>query len=177
MSHNNEGRKPYVIRVNLETVAMGSIPGTSLIILRPGEESEFRGNILPICVGPVEAACIGRALNPEQTARPMTHALLHATIAQMGGKVEHVSIDKVLGTVFYASITIKRTCDSVTMDARPSDAIALAVRARAPIFVDEKVMRSASFPAWVNVPKEEQKAMQEEFHTFVETLKPEDFTC
>lgn len=166
-----------MIRVNLETVAMGSIPGTSLIILRPGADSKFHDNILPICVGPVEAACIGRALNPEQTARPMTHALLHAVIAQLGGKVEHVSIDKVLGTVFYASISIKRVCDSVTIDARPSDAIALAVRAQAPIYVDERVMQAASFPAWVNVPKETQKAMQEEFHTFVEGLNPEDFIC
>ena len=166
-----------MIRLNLETVAMGSIPGTSLIILRPGADSKFHDNILPICVGPVEAACIGRALNPEQTARPMTHALLHAVIAQLGGKVEHVSIDKVLGTVFYASISIKRVCDSVTIDARPSDAIALAVRAQAPIYVDERVMQAASFPAWVNVPKETQKAMQEEFHTFVEGLNPEDFTC
>lgn len=166
-----------MIRVNLETVAMGSIPGTSLIILRPDATEKFHDNILPICVGPVEAACIGRALNPEQSARPMTHALLHTTIAQLGGKVEHIRIDKVIGTVFYASVVIKRVCDTVTIDARPSDAIALAVRARAPIYVDEQVMRSASFPAWVNVPKETQKAMQEEFHTFVEGLNPEDFTC
>ena len=49
------------------------------------------------------------------------------------------------------------------------------MRAQAPIYVDDAVMASASFPAWVNVPKETQKAMQEEFHTFVEDLNPEDF--
>ena len=106
----------------------------------------------------------------------MTHALLNAAIVQLGGQVSHVSIDKVSGTVFYASIHIKRICDEVCIDSRPSDAIALAVRAQAPIYVDDAVMASASFPAWVNVPKETQKAMQEEFHSFVEELNPEDFS-
>lgn len=164
-----------MIRVNLETISMGSIPGTSLILLRPAQGEQGRDSILPICIGPVEAACIGRALNPDAASRPMTHALLNATIAQLGGRVSHVSIDKVTGTVFFASVHIKRTCDEVAVDARPSDAIALAVRAQAPIYVDDAVMASASFPAWVNVPKETQKAMQEEFHTFVEDLNPEDF--
>ena len=164
-----------MIRVNLETISMGSIPGTSLILLRPAQGEQGRDSILPICIGPVEAACIGRALNPDAASRPMTHALLNATIVQLGGRVSHVSIDKVTGTVFFASVHIKRTCDEVVVDARPSDAIALAVRAQAPIYVDDAVMASASFPAWVNVPKETQKAMQEEFHTFVEDLNPEDF--
>ncbi len=164
-----------MIRVNLETISMGSIPGTSLILLRPAQGEQGRDSILPICIGPVEAACIGRALNPDAASRPMTHALLNATITQLGGRVSHVSIDKVTGTVFFASVHIKRTCDEVAVDARPSDAIALAVRAQAPIYVDDAVMASASFPAWVNVPKETQKAMQEEFHTFVEDLNPEDF--
>ena len=165
-----------MIRVNLETVAMGSIPGTSLVLLRPVAGEKHRDSVLPICIGPVEAACIGRALNPDGASRPMTHALLNAAIVQRDGQVSHVSIDKVSGTVFYASIHIKRICDEVCIDSRPSDAIALAVRAQAPIYVDDAVMASASFPAWVNVPKEAQKAMQEEFHSFVEELNPEDFS-
>ena len=84
-----------MIRVNLETISMGSIPGTSLILLRPAQGEQGRDSILPICIGPVEAACIGRALNPDAASRPMTHALLNATIAQLGGRVSHVSIDKV----------------------------------------------------------------------------------
>lgn len=174
VDENREG-PDQVIRVNLETVSMGSIPGTSLILLRPAPGEPYRDTVLPICIGAVEAACIGRALSPEQASRPMTHALLNATIAQLGGKVSGVSVDKVAGTVFYASVHIRRTCDEVSIDARPSDAIALAVRAHAPIYVDESVMARASFPAWVNVPKETQKAMQEEFHSFVENLAPEDF--
>lgn len=164
-----------MVRVNLETVVMGSVPGTSLVILRPSPSEEASDQILPICIGTVEAAAIGKALSSERTSRPMTHALLGTVIAQLGGSLSKVVIDKVQGTIFYATLVIQRPCDEVKVDARPSDAIALAIRMRTPIYVAEDVLSAASFPSWVNVPKEQQLVMQEEFHDFVESLSPEDF--
>ena len=105
----------------------------------------------------------------------MTHALIGTVIAQLGGKLSKVVIDKVRGTVFYATLCIQRGTEVIRIDARPSDAIALAVRLKTPIYVEEDVLASASFPSWVNIPQERQKAEMEEFHTFVESLSPSDF--
>ena len=165
-----------MIRVNLETLVMGNMPGSSVIVLRPiiGEDDHDR--VLPICIGSFEAAAIGKALSTEPSSRPMTHALINNVLTQLGGRLTKVVIDKVRGTVFYATLCIQRGSEVIKIDARPSDAMALAVRAKVPVYVDEGVMASASFPLWVNVPKEQQEAEMAEFHTFVEALEPEDFT-
>lgn len=164
-----------MIRCGIEALVMGSMPGASIMVLRPYGNEAMRDRILPICIGSVEAAAIGKALSREQSARPMTHSLLVNIIAQLGGSVSHVVINRVMGTVFYATVVIKRAFDTVKVDARPSDAVAIAIRLRAPIYVSEKVMEAASFPAWVNVEKEQQDAEAAEFHTFLETVLPEDF--
>ena len=164
-----------MIRCGIETLVMGSIPGSSIVMLRPFKNERYHDRILPICIGTVEAAAIGKALSRDASSRPMTHSLLINSIAQLGGKIDHVLINRVQGTIFYATLFIKRTLDTVKVDARPSDAIAIALRVKAPIYVDEKVIASASFPVWVNVEKERQQAEMEEFHQFVEAVGPEDF--
>lgn len=166
-----------MIRVQLETLVMGSLPGASVIILRPIAGEDEHDRMLPICIGSVEAAAIGKALSKERSSRPMTHALVGNIVTQLGGTVTRIVIDKVRGTVFYATICIQRGSETIKIDARPSDAVAIAVRLKAPIYVDEKVMASASFPLWVNIPKEQQEAEMAEFHDFVETLSPSDFTA
>ena len=165
-----------MIRVQLETLVMGSLPGASVIILRPLASEDEHDRMLPICIGSVEAAAIGKALKHEKSARPMTHALIGTIVAQLGGTVTRIVIDKVRGTVFYATICIQRGSETIKVDARPSDAVAIAVRLKAPIYVDEKVMASASFPLWVNIPHEQQEAEMAEFHDFVENLSPSDFS-
>ena len=164
-----------MIRVGLETLVMGSVPGASVVVLRPIASEGEHDQVLPICIGSVEAAAIAKALSTEPTSRPMTHALIGTVIAQLGGKLSKVVIDKVRGTVFYATLCIQRGTETIRIDARPSDAIALAVRLKTPIYVEEDVLASASFPSWVNVPQERQKAEIEEFHDFVESLSPSDF--
>lgn len=164
-----------MVRVGLETLVMGSVPGASVVVLRPFSNEDEHGYVLPICIGSVEAAAIGKALSQEPSARPMTHALIGTVIAQLGGKLDRVVIDKVRGTVFFATLCIRRGTETIKVDARPSDAIALAVRLKVPIYVDEAVLASASFPSWVNIPQERQKAEIEEFHDFVENLSPADF--
>lgn len=164
-----------MIRVRLETLVMGSMPGASVMVLRPVAGEAEQGRVLPICIGSVEAAAIGKAISHEKSARPMTHSLVGTIMAQLGGKLDRIVIDKVRGTVFYATLHILRGRETIKVDARPSDAVALAIRLDAPIFVGENVMASASFPSWVNIKKDQQKAEIEEFHNFVEALSPEDF--
>ena len=164
-----------MIRASIETLVMGSVPGASVVVLRPLPSEDEHDRILPICIGSVEAAAIGKALSKEPSSRPMTHALIGTMVAQLGGSVERVVIDKVRGTIFYATICVKRGTETIKIDARPSDAIAIAVRLKVPIYIQESVLASASFPTWVNVAREQQKAEMEEFHSFVENLSPEDF--
>ena len=166
-----------MIRASIATLVRGSVPGASVVVLRPLPSEDEHDRILPICIGSVEAAAIGKALSEERSSRPMTHALIGTVVAQLGGKVEKVVIDKVRGTIFYATLCIRRGTETVKIDARPSDAIAIAVRLKVPIYINESVMASASFPTWVNIAQEQQKAEMEEFHSFVENLSPEDFAA
>ena len=166
-----------MIRASIETLVMGSVPGASVVVLRPLPSEDEHDRILPICIGSVEAAAIGKALSEERSSRPMTHALIGTVVAQLGGKVEKVVIDKVRGTIFYATLCIRRGTETVKIDARPSDAIAIAVRLKVPIYINESGMASASFPTWVNIAQEQQKAEMEEFHSFVENLSTEDFAA
>lgn len=164
-----------MIRVRIETLVMGGLPNASVMVLRPVAGEPDHDRVLPICIGSVEAAAIGKAISHEKSSRPMTHSLIGTIVAQLGGKLARVVINKVRGTVFYATLHIQRVRETIKVDARPSDAVALAIRLDAPIFVDENVMAAASFPSWVNVKKDQQKAEIEEFHNFVEALSPEDF--
>ena len=155
---------------------MGNAPGASVVILRPVEGEDELDCMLPICIGSFEAAAIGKGVSGEKSSRPMTHALINNVVTQLGGRISRVVVDKVRGTVFYATICIERGTETIKIDARPSDAIAIAVRTKVPIYVEDEVLASASFPLWVNVPKEQREAEMQEFHAFVEELKPEDFT-
>ena len=164
-----------MIRVTLETLVMGNLPGACMVLLRPISREGERDRILPICIGPVEAAAIGKAAAGESSARPMTHGLLSTVIGTLGGKLQRIVIARVKGTVFYANLHIRQGDVTYKVDARPSDAIALAVRLKVPMYVSEAVMEAASFPAWVNVKKERDEEEMREFHNFVEHLSPSDF--
>ena len=106
-----------MIRASIETLVMGSVPGASVVVLRPLPSEDEHDRILPICIGSVEAAAIGKALSEERSSRPMTHALIGTVVAQLGGKVEKVVIDKVRGTIFYATLCIRRGTETVKIDA------------------------------------------------------------
>ena len=164
-----------MVRVSIDSLALGSMPGLSIMTLRPVDDDPAGGRVLPICIGNVEAASIAMALGNSRTARPMTHSLLANVMAQLGGTLEKVVIDKVRGTVFYATLYVDRCGTVHKVDARPSDAVAVAVRLKRPIFVESAVLESASFPSWVNAQREQDKAAIAEFHEFVDGLSPEDF--
>lgn len=164
-----------MLLVKIDTLIVGSNPGASVLMLRPVMAEDNSDYVLPICIGSVEAAAIGKALSGEPSARPMTHALIGNILAQLGGSLSRVVIDKVKGTVFYATLCVQRGTEIIKIDSRPSDAIALAVRQQAPIYVEDSVFEAASYPSWINTPQGQQKVAIEEFHDFVENLSPEDF--
>jgi len=93
----------------------------------------------PIVIGIFEAFAIKRKLNDESIERPLTHDLLANTLTRLGVDVERVVVTALKGRTFYANIILQRDGETVTVDSRPSDAIALAVRSGAPIFVEEEV--------------------------------------
>lgn len=98
---------------------------------------------LPILIGPFEAQAIQLILEGTRPERPMTHDLYKNTIERLGGTVDRVVIDDFWNTVYYAKIYVKFNAEEIEIDARPSDAIALAIRFEAPIFIAEGILDAA----------------------------------
>jgi len=121
-----------------------------LVVLRDLREERY----LPIWIGQFESEAITLELQKLPRERPLTHDLLKATIAEMGGAVRYIFINKLSRDVFYAQIAIDAAGRRVEVDSRPSDAIALAVRLGAPIYVDADVMQRASIRPDRNVEQE-----------------------
>ncbi len=99
---------------------------------------------LPVIIGATEAQAIAIALEQMQPSRPLTHDLFHEVIRQMKARLDKVLIYDIRSEVFYAHLLFSTTQGPLQIDARPSDAIALAVRFHAPIFATEKVMKTAA---------------------------------
>ena len=141
-----------------------------IVLLRDNEERNF----LPIWIGMFEAAAIAMELQDFTPPRPMTHDLIIKFCENLGGTINKVIINEINDNTFFAVIDIikeNNEKESIKIDARPSDAIALAVRTKASIFVSESVMMKAKM---VNAEKDEQEA--EKFNSFIDNIKPDDFS-
>ncbi|MCS7121316.1 MAG: bifunctional nuclease family protein [Archaeoglobaceae archaeon] len=101
------------------------------------------GRVLPIYIGIAEALAIYTALRGEIPPRPMTHDLLADVIRKLNAKVERIVIDDLIENTFYARIVLKQDDRVVEVDARPSDSIAIAVRMKVPIYVEEFILNEA----------------------------------
>jgi len=163
-----------MIPVTIDTLVVGVPPSPSVIILRPLGEKDSASHVLPIWIGPTEAASIGMALEGAHGQRPMTHDLLASFLDAADTTLDYVIINDVEGTTFFATVVLDQAGECKNIDARPSDSIALAVREKSPIYVEEKVMDLASFPAAMN-PAGTNAIEVEEFHNFIEKVNPEDF--
>jgi bifunctional DNase/RNase len=115
------------------------ITNMPIIILRDQEGQR----ILPIWVGVFEANAIALQIENVQTPRPMTHDLLKNIIDDLSAQVERIVVTELKENTFYALIHLRKNGHSIEVDARPSDAIALALRTRSPIFVEEAVIQNA----------------------------------
>lgn len=168
-----------MVPVVLRTLIVLTPPSPSVIVLQPEEEAVQPGKyrIVPIWIGMYETSQLSCALEGTKFERPMTHDLFLNALTNLDSCVDHVLINDVKGTVFYARLVLRHQGRIVELDARPSDAISLAVRQEAPIYIDEEVLERASFPYVAKHPLSEadQEAEIAEFRTFLEDIAPEDF--
>src|SRR6187455_2559208 len=125
--------------------------------------------VLPIWVGASEANAIALQIENIPTPRPMTHDLLRNIIQDLRATVEKIVVCDLQENTFYALIYLTVNGDTVAIDARPSDAIALALRTRAPIFVEETVIDNAK-----TVDTSSEKADADRLHKWLESLDPDD---
>lgn len=130
-----------MIEVQLSKIIIDEKRQDQVIVLKEkGGERQF-----PIVIGFLEASSIRTKLSNVQLPRPMTHDLLFLAIESLGAIVDSLVIDKLVNNTFYAKVVLKDKDGKVhSIDARPSDGVALAVRAKARIFVEEEVLKKAS---------------------------------
>jgi bifunctional DNase/RNase len=135
---------------------------------------------LPIWIGQAEAMAIAMRLQGVQPPRPMTHDLLQNVLNQLSATVTRIVVSDVRDATYFAEIHLARNGATVVVDSRPSDAIALALRAGAPIFVEDKVASQGIALRKERVPSEKSGVMEDEldpqeFRKFLERVKPGDF--
>jgi bifunctional DNase/RNase len=125
--------------------------------------------VLPIWVGLYEANAIALEVEKASPPRPMTHDLLKNLIHGLNAEIQRIVVTELRDDTFYAVIWMEQNGESVTLDARPSDAIALALRADCPIYVSEEVLKVAKV-----VPNAADSAPSEELRRWLENLNDED---
>jgi bifunctional DNase/RNase len=137
-----------------------------IVLLRERDGDRF----LPIWIGAVEATAIAFALQGIVTPRPMTHDLLKNIIEQLNVRVERIVITELKDSTFYAVIELVQNGSRIEVSSRPSDAIALAVRANVPIFGSEEVLDEAAI-----LIRDDEEQEVEKFREFLDQVNPEDF--
>ena len=124
-----------MIKMEVKTVTADE-GGNFLVLLMDDEEKK----VLPISIGPLEAQAIALVLQGEMPPRPLTHDLLKAVCENLGGIMEKVVITDIRDNTFYAEIYLQNKGETIVVDSRPSDAIAMALRFQAPIFMVNKMV-------------------------------------
>ena len=140
-----------------------------IVLLKAVESNKF----LPIWIGHPEAAAILMKLQGTPTPRPMTHDLVTDMLGELNASVSRVAVTELRENTFYAQITLQVNGSEIEIDSRPSDAIALAVRADAKIFVADEVIAESAIEFEHEV--EDQEEVVEKFKDFLDTVKPDDF--
>jgi bifunctional DNase/RNase len=128
-----------LIPMTIKGLMLDPVSNSPIVVLKDSDEKVF----LPIWVGIFEANAIALQLEEIDTPRPMTHDLLRDVIREVDAHVTRIVINELRESTFYALIHMQAGDRAMTIDARPSDAIALALRTNAPIFVDQAVLDQA----------------------------------
>ena len=134
---------PSMVEMEVVNVFLDRSRGAPVVVLRTVGGDKY----LPIWIGPPEAAAIAAELEHLTPARPLTHDLLDSVISNLGAKVRYVLISDLIDQTYYARVLLVPNGKAVEIDARPSDAIALALRADAPIYSYARVVREAGVDA------------------------------
>lgn len=195
-----------MIRVDIESIVMAAGPVPSVVVLRERKGGSGSGaplRALSIQTGAYEAAAIGGGMDSDKAApRPIAHDVMLRTVQELGAKIERVEINRWEAPVFYADVVLDcggdggcrgedgtdgGGCDvdgdtaetrsrEIKIDARPSDALALAARSNAPIYVEDEVMnRAGSISLQSDTDPDSAKEELERFDEFVQGLSPDDF--
>ena len=150
--------------------------GQPVVLLTPLVGGDGPRTLVPIWVGAQEAASISIAVSGEDPPRPLSHDLMKRLLDTVGATVDRVDVTRIEEGTFYAALSLTTRDGAVTLDCRPSDAIALAARVGAPLFVAEAVIDDAGVMEDEDdsEPAEAEEKV-EEFRRFLDEVDPEDF--
>ena len=154
------------VEMKIRGLMMDPVTNMPIVILR----DPSGGQILPIWVGIYEANAIALEIEKVSTPRPMTHDLIKNVLLGLETGVRKVVVSELKDETFYAVIWLERGGELISIDSRPSDALALALRLDCPIYVEEQVLRSSKSAAAVS-----DKTTNEELRRWLEGLNDEDF--
>ncbi|HEY8491635.1 MAG TPA: bifunctional nuclease family protein [Dehalococcoidia bacterium] len=172
-----------MIEMTIESIRVSLMNYQRVVILKEKAAERY----LPIWIGPAEADAIAVRLQEVAVVRPMTHDLLRSVIEALGGQVSYIVVNDLANDTFYARIVLEANGQTLEIDSRPSDAIALAVRAKVPIYAEEAVLEKAGVlleePAQGEAEsteeypkvKEEELERMSAFREFIESLDLDDF--
>jgi bifunctional DNase/RNase len=153
------------VEMKIRSLMMDPVMNTPIVVLK-----DVQGNtILPIWVGVYEANAIALEIEKVQMPRPMTHDLLRNVLLGLDVRVQKVVVNELKEDTFYALIWVERDGQVMTIDSRPSDALALALRVDCPIFVDEEVLKNSKVSSAFS-----DKQNNEQLRDWLEGLSDED---
>jgi bifunctional DNase/RNase len=155
-----------LIEVRVEGILLDNVNNSPVVLLR-----EIDGDrVLPIFIGPLEASAIAYAIEKTKFPRPLTLDLMRLMVEGLQGRIRRVIITKLESETFFAEVVLEAGERVITVDARPSDSVGLALRCEAPIYVAEAVMEKAG--QWITAQDEDRlKDLREKMRT----INPEDF--
>jgi len=143
-----------------------------IVLLKTAEGNKF----LPIWIGHAEAAAILMKLQSQSAPRPMTHDLVNDMLQQLGAQILRITVTELRENTFFAQIVVAQDGHELEVDSRPSDAIALAIRAEAPIFAADQVIEESAIEFEGDEVDEEQlEAEVSRFRNFLDEVTPDQF--
>ncbi len=159
------------VEMKVSGLTIDPLTNTPIVILKDLEGKRA----VPIWIGLFEASAIATELEKISFSRPMTHDLMRDLLKILEAKVQRIEIVDLRNNTFFACIHLQRNGDTLIIDSRPSDAIALALRVNCPIFIDEKVIEKSRNIDFAKKVDELDKKKTEELKEFLENLPEEDF--
>jgi hypothetical protein len=160
-----------LIEMKVSGLTIDPITNTPIVILKDLQERKA----IPIWIGLFEASAIATEMEKINFSRPMTHDLMNDILKILNVEITSVEICDLRNNTFFASIHLIRNGERFVVDARPSDAIALALRANAQIFVDDKVLEKSRTIDFGVKATELDKLKEDKLQEFLENLSPEEF--
>jgi len=164
-------REAVMQKMDIYGVSFDLVGKQPIVLLKTADGNRF----LPIWIGHPEAAAILMKLQNAASPRPLTHDLMTDILGQLDAQIVRVTVTELRDNTFYAAITIMQDGTEIEIDSRPSDAIALAVRADAPIFADDTVIEESAIEFEGEDVNEEE--IVEEFRSFLDRVTPEEFAA